>query len=180
MATLLKEMRDLVYRHRLKLPADLFLMIKALSTMEGVGLLLDPDFDMARKAAPFVYRLRLERLYPGRLFHEFLDGGQDWLRFLRHLPADLVEILNKVNRGRVRIGFEHRGLEDLIGQMDRSANRIASSFIISALIIGSTLILQVPVGPFLLGIPVFSLIGFIIAGILGLGLTLSILRSGKL
>ncbi|HLZ20464.1 MAG TPA: AarF/ABC1/UbiB kinase family protein, partial [Smithellaceae bacterium] len=41
----LQQMLDMMAKHRLTIPADLFLMIKSLSTVEGLGLSLDPEFD---------------------------------------------------------------------------------------------------------------------------------------
>jgi len=51
--------------------------------------------------------------------------------------------------------------------------------IISALIIASALVIQSGMKPFVCGVPVLGIIGFVIAGILGMGLVLSILRSGR-
>jgi ubiquinone biosynthesis protein len=71
-------------------------------------------------------------------------------------------------------------LERLILEIDKSSNRLSFSLIIAALIIGSSLIIFLNKGPFILGLSIFGLIGFLIAAILGLWLVIAILRSGKL
>ncbi len=43
---LLQHLLDLLNRHRLRIPADLVMMLKALGTVEGLGAALDADFDM--------------------------------------------------------------------------------------------------------------------------------------
>src|SRR5690606_38794016 len=48
-------------RHRISLPADLSLLVKAFISLEGMGRELDPDFDMASDAVP-----ALDRLLPAR------------------------------------------------------------------------------------------------------------------
>ncbi|MEE7558668.1 2-polyprenylphenol 6-hydroxylase, partial [Xanthomonas sp. Kuri4-2] len=50
--------------HGLALPADLALMIKAFLTLEGMGRQLDPDFDMASEARPYLERAVLRRYAP--------------------------------------------------------------------------------------------------------------------
>ncbi len=50
---LLNQMLKMASRHRLCIPADLFLMIKAISTVEGLGRTLDPDFDVIKQGCTF-------------------------------------------------------------------------------------------------------------------------------
>ena len=64
-------------------------MIKAMATVEGIGLLLDPDFDFTGKAAPFIERIKLERLNPQRILGEFLESGGDLVQLLREMPGEL-------------------------------------------------------------------------------------------
>ena len=47
----------IAFRHRLRLPSDLWLLGKTLSMMEGMGRRLDPDFDMFAVSEPIVQRL---------------------------------------------------------------------------------------------------------------------------
>jgi len=179
-ANISKALLALITRHRLRLPPDIFLMIKALTTAEGVGVALDPDLDMAEKAAPFIKRIKMERLHPRRIIGEFLDSGGDLIQLLKEIPGEMSDILKQVKQGKVKIGFEHRGLENFAFHINRSSNRIAFSLLISSLIIGSSLIIRTEIGPYLFGFPLLGLLGFTIAGIFGIWLLISILRSGRL
>jgi ubiquinone biosynthesis protein len=176
----LQQLLDLISRYRLIMPFDRFLMMKALSTMEGLGLMLDPDFDMTEKAAPFIRRLKMDRLSPRRMLTEFLETGGELVQLIRIIPGELRDILKQIKQGKVKIGFEHRGLERFIFEMDRSSNRIAFALIVSSLIIGSSLIINTDIGPFLFGFPILGLLGFSMAGILGLWLLVAIIRSGRI
>ena len=95
------------------------------------------------------------------------------------MPQDLIDILRKIKEGKLKFGFEHQGLEKLTQEIDRSSNRLSFSLIIASLIIGSSLILQQRVGPFIFGYPILGIIGYLLASFLGLGLIISILKSGK-
>ena len=176
----LQEILSLLSRHRMVLPPDIFLMIKAVSEVEGIGLMLDPDFDITERAAPFVRRIRLERFEPSRIASEVVCTGGEMLHTLATLPGDLHGLLKQTREGKMKIAFEHKGLEKLVFEMDRSSNRIAFALIISALIIGSSLIITTKVGPYLFGFPVIGIFGYLIAGIFGIWLVISIFRSGRI
>jgi len=180
MGYLLQEFLGLFVRHRLRLPPDIFLMVKALTEVEGIGLLMDPDFDMAEKVEPFIKRLQMEKIHPKRLLSEFIESGEALVQLLKAIPEDLHDILTQIKQGKARIRFEHRGLENFIFEMDRSSNRIAFSLIIASIIIGSSLIITTNLGPHLFGFSMLGLVGYTIAGVLGIWLLISIFRSGKL
>jgi len=176
---LLKKTLELIVRHRLFLPPNIFFMVKGLTAAEGLGLMLDPDFDLAKKAAPFVARIKAERYEVRRVLDDIRRYGQEFLGLLRVMPVELRDILRQVKQGKMKIGFEHRGLEEFIYEMDRSSNRLAFAVVISSIIIGSSLIITTDMGPPLLGFPVLGLAGYTMAGILGIWLLISILRSGR-
>jgi ubiquinone biosynthesis protein len=177
---LLQELMEILANHHLRIPQDLFLMLKALTTWEGVGLLLDPDFVMMEKAAPFIRSVRTNRLHPDRIAADMFESGMDLFRFVRELPGDLRELLEQIKQGKLRMEFEHRGLEPLLKKEDQTSNRIAFSIIIASLIIGSALIILSQAPPSLFGISVIGIIGFFVAAAMGAWLLIAILRKGRL
>ena len=87
--------------------------------------------------------------------------------------------MKKMVNDKFTIDFVHVGLENFISEIDRSSNRISFAVIIAAVIIGSSMIIQSGVGPMFMGYPIIGIMGFAFAGILGLSLAISILRSGR-
>jgi ubiquinone biosynthesis protein len=106
--------------------------------------------------------------------------AEDLVYLLRELPGDLQQIFKKATQGRLKIEFQHRGLDTFIGEMDKSSNRLSFGIIVAALIIGSSLVTLSDRGPHLLGVPVVGAAGFVLAGLLGLWLIFGIMRSGRL
>jgi len=180
MERLLQQLLELISRHRLQMPPDLFLMMKALATVEGVGLSLDPDFHMINQASPFIQRVEMERLRPKRVAGDILKSGAEIVRLLQEIPGELRTIMKQMKRGKVKIEFEHRGLEPMLATHDQISNRIAFSIVIAALIVGSALIVLSKTPPFLLGIPVIGILGFVVAGMMGVWLLIAILKKGRL
>ncbi len=117
---------------------------------------------------------------PRRKAREIIRTVRDYQSVLRSLPGDFEEIIAKVKKGQMLVSIHHEGLNRFILEMDRSSNRLSFSLIIAALVIGSSLIMRLDTGPTLIGLPVFGLAGYVIAGILGLWLVIAILRSGRI
>lgn len=180
MEKLLQQLVELISRYRLQMPPDLFLMLKALATVEGVGLSLDPDFHMINQAAPFIRRVRMEQFGPKRMANDIVKSGAELVRLVQEIPGELRGLLRQMKRGKVKMEFEHRGLEPMLATHDQISNRIAFSIVIAALIVGSALIVLSKTPPFLLGIPVIGILGFVVAGVMGVWLLIAILRKGRL
>lgn len=177
---LLHQLLDMVAKHRLGVPPDLFLMIKALSTVEGLGRLLDPDLDVAEQAAPFVKRIQMDRLNPKRIAGDFFDSGTELLNLIKEIPGEVRKILRQAREGKIKIEFEHRGLEPMFSTYDRVSNRLAFAIVLASLIIGSSLIVFSGIPPKWHEIPIIGLAGFSVAGAMGFWLLITILRRGKM
>lgn len=174
-----EDLIDLVSRHKLSFKPSFYLMLKTLSTAEGVGLMHDPKLEIIRLAKPFMRSIRMDRMHPYRIAEEFYQTGSAYLHLFRDLPDELRNILSQLRGGRMRIRFEHRGLQNLGSVMDRVSNRIAFAIVLAALIIGSSLIILSDIPPYWHKIPVIGLIGFVVAGVMGFWLLLSIIRHGR-
>ncbi|MDH3997854.1 MAG: AarF/UbiB family protein, partial [Desulfuromonadales bacterium] len=177
---LLSDFIEILTHHRIQFPADYMILAKALVIMEGVGRQLDPDFNMIAHLKPYIGRLVMERLSPKNISGEVSRVAQAYTSLAKNLPQDIKEFLNRLNRNQFKIDLEHRGLEKLVTDLDRSSNRVSFAVIIGALIVGSSLIMQVDKGPMIFGFPLLGLLGYSIAGLLGLWLAIGILRSGRL
>ena len=177
---LLNRLLELVSRHRLIVPPDIFLMMKALTTIEGVGLMLNPDFDMVRQTAPFIEQVKLARFYPGRIAGDIIKLGSDMLQFAHRFPKDMLDIMRLIRQQKLTVQMEHKGLETMLATYDQISNRISFSIIIAALIIGSALIVISAIPPLFYGISLIGIIGFLAAAIMGIWLLVAILRKGRL
>ncbi len=179
-AKVFQDLLTLVTRHRLSFKPSLYLMMKALSTLEGVGLMLDPKLELFSLAKPFMQRLQFERMQPRRLLEDAAGLGVSYLRLLRALPVELQTLLQQLQNGQLRIGFEHRGLKPLEQTLERVSNRIAYAIVLAALIVGSSLIVLSGIPPRWHNVPVIGLFGFLLAACMGFALLLSILRRRKM
>ncbi len=177
---LLQQMLEVAGEFQLRIPPDLFLMIKALGTVEGVGRMLDPDFDMIAQSTPFIARVKLERYKPERIAEGVFDLSAKLLRFLRQFPKELLDISQIIRQQKLKLQIEHRGFETMLATHDRISNRISFSILIAALIIGSALIVISETPPLIYGISLIGIILFFAAAIMGIWLLVAILKKGRL
>jgi ubiquinone biosynthesis protein len=177
---MLHHLLQIATRHRLSVSPDLFLMIKALSTVEGLGLTLDPDLDVIEQATPFIKRIQLNRLHPRRIAKDITASGGEFFHLFKDIPGEIRTILRLARQGKVKMEFEHRGLEPMLASHDRISNRLSFAIVLAAQMVGSALIVLSGVPPLWHAIPIIGLVGFLIAGFMGFWLLISIIRSGRM
>jgi ubiquinone biosynthesis protein len=177
---LLQHLLEVASRHRLRIRPDIFLMMKALTTVEGVAALLDPEFDLVAQVEPFIKRVKLERMAPNRIATDLTRLASQSFQFLQTFPRDLLEITRLVRQKKLTFRHELQGLETMLATHDQISNRISFSIIIAALIIGSALIVISAIPPLFYGISLIGIIGFLAAAIMGIWLLIAILRKGRL
>ena len=177
---MLHHLLEMASRHRLRIPPDIFLMMKVFSSIEGVGLMLDPDFDMIKQAAPFIERVKSARFHPKRIAGDIVTLVAELLKFIHQFPKDTLEITRLIKQQKLSIRFEHKGFEPVLYTYNQISNRISFSIVIAALIIGSALIVFAKTPPLFHGLSIIGIIGFISAALMGVWLLIAILRKGRL
>ena len=176
----LQQLLEVVARHRLGIPADLFLMIKALANVEGLCRNLDPELEIAEEAAPFLQKVQAARVAPRRLAADLTGAGGELLGAARQIPTEARHILRQLRAGKARAALELLGLETLVATLDRASNRMAFAIVLAGLIIGSSVIVLAGTPPLFQGISLFGLAGFLVAAMMGFWLLVSILRHGRM
>ncbi|MFO1380069.1 MAG: AarF/UbiB family protein [Chitinivorax sp.] len=176
---LLNDMIAIMREHSIALPPDLTLLFKALITLEGLGRQLDPDFQMIGHITPFVRRVILDRYEPAALLKRGQHDLQDAAGMLFGVPRDVAKLIKEMRRGKVRIDLDLKRLDSFGQQLNHSANRLTLGIVTGSLIIGSAIVMTLPFGPRLLGMPLLGLVGFTLAFLNSVWVVLSIWRSGK-
>ncbi len=179
LGTMLSDLVAILRTHRLALPSDLAMLVKALVSLEGMGRELDPDFDMATEAEPMLQRVLQAHFAPAAIARRGWRAATDAFTLLSNLPRELSRLLRAARRGTLEVKVDVTHLRRVGNQIDRAANRLAVGIVVAALVIGSSIVMTVPGGPSLLGLPVFGLLGFVGAVVGGLWLVLSIWRSAR-
>lgn len=177
--TFLRDLIDVMVKSGGRIPTSIMLLSKTLIMRDEISRNLDPDHNFAELVEPYVGKMIEERSKFSHIMKETEKSVRDFARLVKGLPRKIGHILTKAERGTLKIQLEHQGFETLVEELDIVSNRLSFSMIISALIVGSSLIIQTRMSPSLFGVPLLGILGFLVAGFLGFWLLFSILRSGK-
>lgn len=138
---MLEDLEPIIYRHHLRIPSDLWLLIKTLVIMEGVGHNLDPNFDIFEFSEPyiggFIRRMWLPSEWGPGAMRSILNLGD----LLIDLPRQTARILGQVERGDLGFQIHIPELERTTRRLDDIANRVILSVLLAALILGLALII---------------------------------------
>ncbi len=176
---LLNEVVSLAREHSLMMPTDLTLLFKALISLEGLGRQLDPDFQMVPHLTPFVKQVIIGRYHPASMLKRGKDGVLEALSILSGVPKDIGKLIKQARRGNLRIDLDLKRLDQFGIRITRSANRLTMGIVTGALMIGSAIVMTVKGGPMFFGLPLFGVLGFLLALFNTVWLVLAIWVSGK-
>jgi ubiquinone biosynthesis protein len=137
----MEEITPIMFHHRLRLPSNLWLLGKTLAMMEGIGLQLDPDFDVFAVSEPFVQKLTLAMFLPRRAWLEQgVQMGMEWEQFIRTVPRAALQILEDFER-REPLPLQVAGAERFMKQVHRLFIYLVFGILLAALIVALAFLL---------------------------------------
>jgi len=176
----IEESMSLAFRHHLHMPSEYWLLGKTLGMMEGVGLKLDPGFDVFAVSQPYVRRFMWQQFSPRTLGKKALRGSQEWGDLVLAMPRRISHLLDDAEAGNLSANLHLPEIPDLMARLDRIANRLSMSILLAALIMGlATLVPAFNLAEQWGLVIALILISFAGASTLGLWLIFSIWRSGR-
>ena len=165
----------------LRVPSELYLVNKVLLNLEGLLRQIDPTFDLLQVGKPYAVRRLAKQKSPTRWADTLKTCSTDYLEAAKHMPIQVRKILQKAVDDQMHVDMHITNLENFGQQMDRASNRVAFAVVTAAVIVGSSLILRSDITAREAGgISLLGLLGFTLAGTLGLWLLISILKGGRL
>jgi ubiquinone biosynthesis protein len=179
---LIREFAAIIRRHSIVLPPDLTLMFKALITMEGLGRQFDPEFHIVDHLTPMIRRALAERYKPAGLMRRGRGALAQAANLVASVPRDLARLLRDARRGKTRIDLDLKRLDHFGRQLDRTIDRATMGIMTASLVIGSAIVMTVPEGPSVLGVPLLAavgVVGYVLAFVNSVWIILGIWRSGK-
>ncbi len=165
-SSILQEILSVLFKHRIRLPSEFSLGIKAIMQGEAVAHALDPDLiimEIARSVARQVY---FNRLVPKDIAFELLRNTRRLNRFLKMLPDVSESILKQVQNGELRVGLNVPDFDEQLNRIQNIANRMTAGLILAGMIIGSSIAMNVSPESWKY-IPILGTIGFILSILLG-------------
>lgn len=172
--------QSIMYEYKLYVPTDYYLLMKTVIMLQGVGLNLDPDFDIFEAAQPYIGKLFRRMWLPSSWGPDVIRLAMDWKDFASILPRKTSRILDQVERGQLTVQAELPQLEPTINMIDHLINRIIFSVLVAAMVVALALLLPRLDYAWPWGLLTWIIVvGFFVLVVLAIRLTWSVLRSGR-
>jgi ubiquinone biosynthesis protein len=172
---IVRDLLVLCVRHDIQIPPELVLLGKTLLNLEPMCRGLDPDLDPVRTMKNVAARLIEEQVRRDVSLERLMSLVLELRSFVYEVPLSARRLVNQMANNELRLGIEIEKAEEMQVAIRDVANRITLGLITAALILGSAFLLNVNSGLRVLGYPLFSLVGFLLAAGLGIYVVAQIL-----
>ncbi|MFV0338381.1 MAG: ABC1 kinase family protein [Chthoniobacterales bacterium] len=180
----LNKLLALLRNNGLRMKGSFYLGIKALSQVEAIGRMLDPQLNFISEGEPFATKIIMKRYTPWRFMKLFKNLSADTYDFLEEFPHDFRTLYQRLKRGDINFPLQHKldpeGFEPLRRTMDSIANRLANAILAASVLICSSILVLADIPPRFYGISVIGVIGLTAGGLLCARLVFSIWKHGGL
>ncbi|AGF78182.1 putative unusual protein kinase [Desulfocapsa sulfexigens DSM 10523] len=138
---LLSDFFAMLQRYHISCPSDLLMLTKALTTIEGVAEHFDPSFNVLAHVEPQIKEVVTKRYGFTALRDRMQKSMNNYGELIENLPLDVQRILDQVRHNRLTLNLEMKRIEHLADKIDLSSRVMGISMIISALIVGSSILI---------------------------------------
>jgi ubiquinone biosynthesis protein len=138
---LIGEVLDLVRDHHLILTSELAMLLTTLVVLEGLGRLLDPNFDFVAVTTPFARKITTARMSPQALSRSFSQALRRMVHVGQEIPESLTRLLRRAGQGEFRVAVHPTGFDPLLKRFEEATNRLAFALVVSAFVVGLSMLL---------------------------------------
>jgi ubiquinone biosynthesis protein len=135
----LNECITVIAKYNLKIPGSMYLLAKALASMQKFAFNLDPDLNIAAVLEPFAKKLLMKRFSLRRMAGELFDTLQDYVALVRDLPSEINEILYKVKEGKLQLDINFNQSEKAGSWVQRFSRGFSMYLLLFVLLLSITL-----------------------------------------
>ena len=140
------EATKIAAKYNIRVPGDWMLVFRAIITMEGMGRLLDPNFNIIAMGELLIGDLIKIQTSPIRLKDEAFKISKELIGLLNVLPRNLRWALRKFAQNDYALEFKAPDLVRVSNQLDRGSRRISRSLNGIGLLIAGALLVQADKG----------------------------------
>ena len=130
-----------ILRHGLKVPTNLYMLLKTLGTIQKFAEALEADISLINMIEPFAKEKIKEKFSFDAIVNKVMNSAEDYLYIVDRLPDDLKEIINNLRKGTLKHEINFREDSFTNKALRQNFNRLAYVFILGLLMICATLLM---------------------------------------
>lgn len=146
------------------MPEHIYLLVKGVVLMEGIGRELSPTINIVDKVKPYITKIATQRISPEKLLEDNIGTLWEMRRMLHTAPKSFSTIIDRFNQGEFQVSINSREFEKYRAQKLRSSSLNRMLWTASSLFLGGCLLAEVNQTHFL-GISIVSWILFLFSAI---------------
>jgi len=137
---LIYELLQTARQNQIRLPSNMGLYAKTIANLEGVARKLDPEFNLIEQVKPLMADLFQRRLVGEAPLQDLLQAALDMKNLSLAAPRQVELLLGRVTSETLRWNIALRETGPLRQSFNSAANRLSSSIVVAALIVGAATI----------------------------------------
>jgi len=131
----------IILRHGLKVPSNLYMLIKTIGTIQKFAEDLNADISVIEFIKPYAKERIVEKFTLENLLNKVVNSAEDYLYLAETLPKDVREIVNNLKKGVLKHEINFREDSFTNKALRNTTNRIAFVFIMGLMLVCSTLLM---------------------------------------
>lgn len=170
---IMQECINIIVRYELKIPSNIFLLVKALATLQKFATQLQPDLSLGPIIIPYAKNLVLQKYSPKKFASDIYDTLGEYVSLIKEFPRDVREILYHLKQGKITHEITTPKGDSIYATLKRFTSRISLVILLSGVLISSATLMIYRPDSFL------GTVSFTLASIVTLYLIIKLLFSSK-
>lgn len=131
---------ELLRKWKIQCPADLVFLIKAITTIQGVGVQVDPTFDLVGQVRPHVERLVKKRYSLHAAKRRLFRSAGSYVELIEDIPSEVRVMFAHLKRKDFTVALEHKGLDRLTRTIEHASRNLSLALIFASLLLTSAIL----------------------------------------
>ncbi len=160
---ILIQLNRLALNTHIKLPVEINILGKILLNLDQIVAMLDPEFDLRaaiqRNVHEIMRKKMVSELKPENFFSTLIESKH----FIERMPERMNRITENLANNEFKLKIDAIDEKRVTDGFQKVANRITLGLIIAAMIIGASMLMQVPSDFTIFGYPGLAMLFFLLA-----------------
>ncbi|WP_300437934.1 AarF/UbiB family protein [Christiangramia sp.] len=162
---ILIQLNRLALATHIKLPIQINILGKILLNLDQIVAMLDPEFDLRaaiqRNVHEIMRKKMLSELKPENFFSTLIESKH----FLEKMPERMNQISENLANNEFKIKIDAIDEKRVTDGFQKVANRITLGLIIASMVVGASMLMQVPSDFTIFGYPGLAILFFLLAAV---------------